>query len=430
MRPPDDVPTFVGQIELSQPTVAGVTEGRDAAGYSRARVLVRLHGEPLGFVEAPVRAGRVDSESVTASAWCALRSRIDAHLAADGIESPAVWPSDGLPGATACPRRPPPSGRPPISVVVCTRNRPDLLRRTLPSLRGLQYPAYEVVLVDNAPDDEQTLASFRELTHGDERFRYVQEPIPGLSRARNRGVEAAQLPHVAFTDDDARPDPLWLEAIARGFDRSPQVACVTGLVPAAVLDTAAERYFDRRVSWSSRLGPRLYGVQAPDGLPRLFPFEAGAFGTGANFAVRREALADLGGFDEALGAGSPSRGCEDLDLFVRVLRARLLLAYEPSAIVWHEHRSTDADLRAQMRDYGIALGAFLTKQLRDPGTRRLFVRYFLRGLSHLTRGWRRAGHGAPAGRSFALTEVGGLLAGPGAYARGRRGAPEPVGRAS
>lgn len=420
MTPGHDVPTLVGELELSRASSIASVANRDPSHYSQARILVRLHGEPLGFIEVPVPASGLDAHSVAEAAWRSLRSRIDAHLTTDGVEPSDSWQAADLERSTSCRALSPVSQGPPITVVLCTRNRADLLRRTLPSLRELRYPAFEVVLVDNAPEDDQTLSSFRAVTNGDDRFRYVRELQPGLSRARNRGVSEARYAHVAFTDDDATPDPQWIEAIARSFDRSPQVGCVTGLVPAALLDSSAERYFDRRVSWAARLEPRVYGVRGADGLSKFFPFDAGVFGTGANFAVRRDVLISLGGFDEALGAGSPTRGSEDLDLFVRVLHAGQLLAYEPSAIVWHMHRSTDADLRDQMRDYGIALGAFLTKQLREPETRRLFARYFVRGSSHLARSWRRAGRGVSSGQSFARTEIWGLILGPKAYARGAR----------
>jgi len=415
-----DAPTFVGELELADASEIRTVGPRAASHYPHARILVRLHGEPMGFVEMAVPSEGLDAASAVQAAWRSLRPRISAHLSADGVDASASLLSTDLGDESTCRALPATYQQMPISVVVCTRNRPDLLTRALRSLERLRYAHFEVVLVDNAPDDDRTLHRFETVASADDRFRYVREPTPGLSRARNRGAAEARFGHVAFTDDDAMPDPLWLEAIARGFGRAPGVGCVTGLVPAALLDSSAERYFDRRVSWAARLDARVFDIDAADSLPRFFPFDAGVFGTGANFAVERDALLDLGGFDESLGAGSPTRGSEDLDLFVRMLRSGRKLAYEPAAIVWHLHRATESELRDQMRDYGIALGAYLTKSLRDRESRRLFVRYFARGAKYLVRSWRDAGAGVPGGSSFAMTEVWGVLLGPATYIRANR----------
>ncbi len=80
-------------------------------------------------------------------------------------------------------------------------------------------------------------------------------------------------------------------------------------------------------------------------------------------AFRTAALRRLGGFDPVLGTGTRARGCEDLDICIRVLNAGSRLAYEPRAVVWHRHPDTHAHLRRRAFDYGAALGAMLTKHL-------------------------------------------------------------------
>jgi hypothetical protein len=96
-------------------------------------------------------------------------------------------------------------------------------------------------------------------------------------------------------------------------------------------------------------------------------YAMGPFGTGCNMAFRREVLAGLGGFDTALGPGTPSLAGEDLLLFLRLLTSGGRLAYEPSAVVWHSHRSQEADLRRQITGYGRGFTAMLTAaMLRDP----------------------------------------------------------------
>jgi len=107
-----------------------------------------------------------------------------------------------------------------VSVVLCTRDRTDLVLTALDGLTSLRYPSFEIVVVDNAPSSDATRDAVRARFAGDQRVQYVREPRPGLSCARNRGVAEAAADIVAFTDDDVRVDPWWLDGIARGFRSS------------------------------------------------------------------------------------------------------------------------------------------------------------------------------------------------------------------
>ncbi len=303
-----------------------------------------------------------------------------------------------------------------ISVVVCTRDRPDSLRKTLNSVLAAECDDFEVVVVDNAPATDGTCRVVDELN--DPRLRYVCEPLPGLSRARNRALAEARGEIVAFTDDDVVVDPGWLSALAGGFRHSRRVACVTGLVVAAELETAAQAYFEAKVKWSASLRPRLFDLDTHRGATVMFPYAAGELGAGANFAVRRGALASIGLFDEALGAGSPAEGGEDLDFFARVVLAGWTVAFEPAAIVWHEHRRDTDSLRRQMHGYGAGLSAYAFKHL-----------VFGRAASHAARVV--AGpHGRPPRNArrrpivtpmagMRLAELRGFAYGPWGYLRGR-----------
>lgn len=308
-------------------------------------MLVRYRKQPLAFVEAPIAGDLVRLPVPPCPAS-------DDHAAA--VELPA------------------------ISVVICTRERPDQLADALRSVLALDYPDFEVVVVDNAPRTDATARVVEQAS--DPRVRYVEEPVPGLSAARNTGLRRAGHGLVAYTDDDVVVDGHWLRALAAGFARAPQVCCVSGLVPSGELRTAAQAYFDQRVSWARSLQPRVFRMTEPPADQPLFPFQVGRFGTGANFAVQRDRVLELGGFDEALGAGTPSQGGEDLDLFFRVLTGGDALATEPAAIVWHRHRSENEALLDQARGYGLGLGAWLTKVGLDSAHRRLAVQVLGRRL--------------------------------------------------
>jgi GT2 family glycosyltransferase len=311
----------------------------------------------------------------------------------------------------------------PVTVVVCTRDRAEQLARCLDALRRLEHDDLEILIVDNAPADDATERLVTARAAADPRLRYVREERPGLSRARNRGLREARAGIVAFTDDDVLVDPLWAAALARGFARDPQVACVTGLVATASLGLPEERYFDARVSWASSCEQRVFSAVRTAGDSVLHPFAAGAFGTGANMAFRADVLRALGGFDECLGAGSPAAGGEDLDAFLRVLLEGFRLSFEPASLVWHEHRAAAGDLDRQMFDYGKGLTAYLFKHATSrrsaPGMAGRMVPGLVR-FAGLTRGSRRATRGTATARRAPLWEVAGSLTGPLAYWRGRQ----------
>lgn len=390
-------PVWVGEVELSRPLRDLELAGDDRSTYRTARLLVRCHGDPVGFVTQPVTEGTIEAAP--------LRRAIGLELGA------------AVGTITHAPR---PESRALISVVVCTRDRAASLADTLEALLRLDHPSFEVIVVDNAPATGETAELVRRRYAGDPRVRYVREPRQGLSRARNRGVSEARGEIVAFTDDDVIVDPGWLRGIDAGFGQDPRVGCVTGLVPAAELRTEAQICFDQRVRWGSNLRPRLFDLDEHRAPGALYPYAAGIFGAGANFAFDRAFLREIGGFDEALGAGSRARGGEDLDAFVRTLRAGRALAYEPSAIAWHVHRDEIGRLRRQMFDYGLALAAFVTKYLTDRATAGDILSRVPAGL------WRgvtlrRAPHrGSQSRRALTLVELLGMVAGPGAYLLGRR----------
>ncbi len=323
---------WIGDVDIEEEMSESLSLS-DADGYSRARLLVRHGMDPLGFVELPIDDGSVSVEALIEGVRT-LAPRVDsgdADTCADVL--------------------------PPVTVVICTRDRIDHLRGALASVLAVDYPDFEVVVVDNASPTDATIDYVRSLA--DSRIRVVSEPTAGLSRARNTGLRAARHSIVAFTDDDVAVDALWLRSIARGFGRGERVTCVSGIVPSGEIRTHAQAYFDRRVGWASSITPRVYDLAHPPADIPLFPFQVGMYGTGANFAVRRDRMFDLGGFDEALGVGSPTNGGEDLDMFFRVLMAGDQLVYEPASIVWHRHRADSEALAVQARGYGLGLGAWL-----------------------------------------------------------------------
>jgi GT2 family glycosyltransferase len=415
---------WCGEFELSgasEPT--GVTT---YAGQPSSRLLVRLHGEPIGYVTVVAPFFADGMLALVSTIWDELHGAIRAHLRKECL-APADVPTGTRPPAATeqCPDRLVVADV--VSIVVCTRDRAATLAPCLERLAAIAYPAVEIIIVDNAPTDNSTLKVVMERQARDPRFRYEREDRPGLSYARNRGLAAARGTYLAYTDDDVAVDPYWVHGIVKGFRRRPDVRCVTGLVCTAAITNDAEAYFDARTpAWSSRCAPQMFDL-TPGSRPNfLYPYLTGTFGTGASFGFVRAALADLGGFDTALGAGTATGGGEDLDIFVRVLRSGGAIAYEPSALVWHHHRADDASLARQMYAYGTGMTAYLTKLLLQRSTGLEVLSRVPAGLLEIVRirrttGIRMTTPGTGTRRLF-RREFAGYLAGPVLYARARRAA--------
>jgi glycosyltransferase involved in cell wall biosynthesis len=231
------------------------------------------------------------------------------------------------------------------SVVVCTRDRPEQLRRCLTSIGASTVAPLEVIVVDNAPGSgltSQAVRAFRDV-------RYLAESRGGLSVARNTAIENAVGEVVAFTDDDATVHPDWLRRLIEGFT-GPEVMAVTGLVLPEELATESQVVFEKA------LGGFNHGYRSMS-FGRRF-FEEGKaiatpvwkIGAGANMALRRQAYDLVGPFDERLGAGAT--GCsEDSEFWYRLLAFGWECRYQPSAVVFHCHRADRLSLERQARDY-------------------------------------------------------------------------------
>ncbi|MEU9626789.1 glycosyltransferase [Streptomyces luteogriseus] len=361
--------------------------------------LVRLRGRPLGLVTATGEEGAAPEDL-----W---------RFAADTARQRFLLPRTGSPA------RAPVLAPPSMSVIIATHNRPRMLRECLNSLLRVDYPHFEVIVVDNAPADDAAERLVRD-AYGS-RVRYVREPAAGLAHAHNRGLAAARGEIAAFTDDDTLVDPGWLTAIADGFAREPGVGCVTGLIVPAELETAAQAALEHHGGFAKGYAPRAWSLRNPPEDP-LFPFTAGRFGSGTNMAFRMSALRALGGFDPATGTGTPAHGGDDLLAFFRILTAGHTLAYQPDAIVWHRHRRTQDALDAQAFGYGAGLGAYLTGALmNEPRMIPALLRRLPRGVRYaLARTHRAAEADATRTRRLARLELRGLLYGPVGYLRSRR----------
>jgi GT2 family glycosyltransferase len=396
-------PVRVAVIDVASP-LGDLDCGRsEPTPYTAAWILACHCGQPLGSIEVPVRGARITAAE--------LERELGRQLGAGWDR----WPAD---------RSSRPLAR--ASVVVPTNfARPAQLRRCVRSLGELDHPDYEVIVVDNRPGPAPPLEV--------EGARVVREPRPGISAARNRGVSAATGEIIAFTDDDVVVHPHWLTAVGERFARQPTAAAVTGLVVPLELETPAQLLFEQSGSGLDRgYAPltferagrfRVLRRDQRAGTERVQSlYLTGEFGLGSNMAFRTAVLAAMGGFDEALGVGTATRGGEDLAMLIRLLTAGHRLAYEPVAITWHAHRTTLPELEHQIYGYGLGFTAMMTAlALRDP-------RHVI-GLVSALPAWlrslrdpssaKRASRADDYPPALARAELRGMLTGPAAYLRAR-----------
>ena len=404
-------------IASSPPTHGGSVP---ASHYERARLLIRLQGEPLGLITADLTEGEADVDAVVTEATGMFRSAIEAQLGADWQRQltgriPLLSGDLAAVAATALPG---------VSVVIGTRNRPDHVVTCVAGVLKQAYAgAFEVIVVDNGSATGATGDVIRAEFGQDRRVRYIHERSLGLSRARNIGLNAARFPITAFLSDDIRVDPHWMVAVVRGFRRAPDVRCVVGYCPPLYLDNEAQLVFERSMAWGWRNGfqPRLVGrATATD---RLYPYRIG-LGIGANMSFETTWFQAMGGFDQALGPGTRARGGEDLDAQARVLLADQQCAYEPAALGWHADRYDDRSFVTHMFTYGAGLTAFLASHLADPRTRWQVLKRMPLGARYLlapemsSDPQSRLG-AVKVGFAHRLASAAGRLAGPYLYARSR-----------
>jgi len=361
-------PRRILEVELGVPIPP--IEAEPALNGSRpdaAWVLVRLHTWPIGIVELDLRDGALSAADLSSGIWAAHASGISAHLAADGLPVPAALSPAGVdtPADVPClaPRRAFLGHAPRVSVVVPTADRPQLLAQCLSDLRAQDYPAFEIIVVDNAPERSDAEAVVGDFAgSGDQApIQYVVEPRPGSSIARNRGLHASATAITAFVDADVRVDRHWLAELVRPIAENSRTACATGLILPAELLTRAQGWMAEWGGYDKGFQPRLYDLDEHRGPGPLYPYQATIFGSGQSMSFRTDVLRRLGGFDLALGVKTRSEGGEDVGAFLDVVLVGHRLAYVPGAIVWHPDPREDAAFLRKLQSYGVGLTALLTR---------------------------------------------------------------------
>lgn len=233
-----------------------------------------------------------------------------------------------------------------ISVLIATADRPGLLEDCLKCLRASTFEDAEVLILDQsrAPSPPPSL----EVSAGGARVRHIICPRRGKSAALNIGISEARGSLLAFTDDDCRVAPDWLEVMAAATNGGNQ--CVlTGRVLAGETEGEAAA---AAPSLRDDAAERIY--RRPASKDVLF---------GNNMAIPAEILRRVGPFDEALGPGTSAPAAEDNDLGYRLLKAGIPIRYLPAMVVVHRSWRGEREQVGLYLGYGVGQGAFYRKHV-------------------------------------------------------------------
>ena len=221
---------------------------------------------------------------------------------------------------------------PRVSIVVCSYNAERTMEPCLESLVALDYPDYEIIVVNDGSTD-RTIEISEYFAARFPSVRIVSQANKGLSVARNVGAEAASGEIVAYTDSDCVADPDWLTYLVARMEEKGLTACggpnfpppEDSLVPAAV-------------------------AVSPGGPTHvLLTDDTAEHIAGCNMAFRRDVLLNLGGFDPIYRAAG-----DDVDICWRFQDAGYEIGFSPAAVVWHFRRNTVKAYIGQQKGYGKA----------------------------------------------------------------------------
>lgn len=234
----------------------------------------------------------------------------------------------------------------PVSLLISSRNRPQLLLDAVRSvLEGSRAPN-EVIVVDQSdvPNEELGALQMPEYVT----LRYIKSDTVGLSHSRNIAFEHATHSVIVVIDDDCVVETGWFEAIVQALVAAGPKAIITGRV---IAGEAEEQ---------GAFAPSLHASEKPARFSgRITSDPLATF----NFALHTATHAEIGPFDVRIGPGTRFPAAEDNDYGYRLLRAGYTIVFEPGAVVRHRSWRTEADYVALRYAYGRGQGAYYGKYL-------------------------------------------------------------------
>ena len=258
----------------------------------------------------------------------------------------------------------------PVSLIICTRNRPKLLRDSVKSvLDGEDLPA-ELIIIDQSDQADSSLSALDSASAC--QIRYVWHRSVGLSRGRNAGIGLARNSLIAFTDDDVIATRAWFGCLIRALlDAAPRTVVTGRVLP---MPDVPPGHFTPSLKEDPT--PAVYSGRV--GADVLFTF---------SMAIPASAFSEVGDFDVRLGPGTTFPGAEDNDLCYRLLERGYQIHYVPASVLYHQAWRENRGYVPLRWKYGLGQGAFFAKHfsLRDPY---MLGRMWADGWNHISRVFR------------------------------------------
>lgn len=254
---------------------------------------------------------------------------------------------------------------PPLSIVICTRNRKARIVSTLQSIFLNAHAQFEVIVIDQS-ENEVTREAVQPFLN-DVRFIYKKSTTKGLSIARNIGLSECRGSIIAFTDDDCRVTETWIKAILTEYETHPQIDAVFGKIFQGEISdiSALDRNID--LAQAQRLQQVLPIAKKEETTYELYKDDANnlGFGHGANMSFRQSVFSRYGEFDEFLSAGASLGAWEDRDMGHRILAGGGQILYSPHVVVYHDHWREWPEVKRSFKNYGIGTGTAVNKYMRS-----------------------------------------------------------------
>jgi glycosyltransferase involved in cell wall biosynthesis len=240
-----------------------------------------------------------------------------------------------------------------VSVIICTRNRKDVVGQAVASVLANRYPNFELIVVDQSTDaaTQQLLAPYLE----DPRFRYNPTSTKGSGLARAIGISSARGEYVMMTDDDCDVPVDWIDRMLGVFEYAPKIAVVfCDVLPGS--HDASKGFITVSIAKRNQLIRNLWEWCKAGGTNT---------GLGAGMGMRRSLVEKIGNFDKVLGAGTPFFSGEDPDVAIRSLLNGYNVYRTIDTCVQHHGFRTFDDGRKLMRGYMVGTAAMYSKLIKS-----------------------------------------------------------------
>jgi GT2 family glycosyltransferase len=240
---------------------------------------------------------------------------------------------------------------PTTSLIICSRNRPELLTELVLSiLQGEEVPT-EIIIVDDSDVCNDQLNNL--VTDRSCEIRYLWNRSVGLSRANNTGIATARFDLIVFTQDDVLVTSAWFGVLVRSLlDAQPRTVVTGKVLPGGEESgggfAPSTKSDDEIKIYEGRIGSDVLYVQ--------------------NMAIFRSAFDEVGLFDPDLGPGTAFPAAEDNDLALRLLEAGYRIIYDPHAVTYHRAWRSEDEYLWLHWNYGRGQGAYYSKyfSFKDP----------------------------------------------------------------